>query len=1477
MTPSFGAATRAWFDARFGASTDVQARGWSAIARGAHALLVAPTGSGKTLAAFLWAIDRLSSDSAAAVAGTRVVYVSPLKALVYDIERNLRAPLAGVRTSAEALGLSLRPLRVDVRTGDTPQRERARQARSPGDILVTTPESLYLVLGSNARASLASVTTIIVDEIHALAPGKRGAHLALSLERLCELTTRDPQRIGLSATVRPLDEVARFLGGARPVEIVDASAPPRLDLEVKVPAADMERVPPPAQPAPDARPGRARGAPVQERGIWPVIYPELLERIRAARSTIVFVNSRGLCERLCERLNALAGEPIVRAHHGSVSHEQRAEIEAALKAGELRGLVATSSLELGIDMGAVDQVLLVESPGSVARGLQRVGRAGHGVGEISRARMYPKYRGDLLECAVVAERMLGADIEALTVPRNALDVLAQQIVAMCSDAPRAVAEIGRVVRRAYGYSALSEDALTGVLDMLSGNYPSTELADLRPRLSWDRAAQVLSARRGTALIARVSGGTIPDRGYYAVHLGDDGPRIGELDEEMVFETRPGDAILLGSSTWRVESIGRDRVIVSPAPGEPGRMPFWRGEGPGRPLELGRAIGAFLRELGERAPADAQRWARERSPLDANAATNLVAYVHEQLAHAGALPTDRAVVIERFRDELGDWRVCILTPFGSRLHAPWALAVQQVLSHRAGFEVQVSWSDDGITLRFADADELPPAALLIPDPDELAELVTAELAQSALFASRFRENAARALLLARSGPQRNPLWAQRLKARDLLAVVRRYPDFPIVIETYREILGEVFDLPGLEDLLRRIRGREVQVHDAETRGASPFARSLVFAQVAEHVYESDAPLAERRASALVLDRRLLAGLLGQSEMRELIDADVLATLVAQLQGTASDRRARDADELHDLLRRLGDLAVDEIHARCEGGEQSGPEATSTGLAEEWLAKLAAQWRAIETRIAGATRWIAAEDAALYRDALGAPVPSGLPAHLLAATADPLSTLLRRYAHTRGPFPTEDVAERYGLPASQGEPLLAALEASGALVRGALSPRGVEDEWCDAEVWRQLKRRTLAKLRDEIAPVDAATFSRFLGAWHGLNEQRAGPRRLEEALAQLEGLALPWSALSRVVLPARVSDFRATMLDMLCASGAIVWIGAGALGPRDGRIAIYRRARAAKLLPPDAPAPDGRVHAALLEHLEQRGASFLTELHDAAPPAPAREVEAALMDLVWAGLVTNDTFAPLRTLGRGTRSGRRTRDDLAGGRWSLVAKLRVADVADTERAYERATLLLERYGILSRDAAEAEAVDGGFGPLYKVLRAMEDAGRVRRGHFVDGLSGAQFALPGAVDRLRAARAPASSEAYTDADARVLAAIDPANSYGALLQWPGTRSQGEGRPRRVAGAWVILVDGALVLYASANARQLLTFVDPESDARAALPAAFRALHRLPRGARPRLVTIETIDDVPVRQSAHAAALEAAGFVSDYRGLTASARFSG
>lgn len=1475
---SFSTPTARWFDETFADPTAVQRDGWKAIKGGAHALLVAPTGSGKTLAAFLAGIDYCLGLPPDAAAGVRVLYVSPLKALVYDVERNLRAPLIGISHKAAALGTAVRDVQVDIRTGDTSQKERQRQTKQPADILVTTPESLFLLLGSKARDNLRSVHTVIIDEIHALAPTKRGTHLALSLERLSALCAQDPQRIGLSATVRPLDEMARFLGGHRAVDIVDVSAKPLLDLQVRVPVADMEH----PTPAPnEKRGGSILGelytremdtARSEERGIWPAIYPQLLRQIEKNRSTIIFVNSRGLCERLTQRLNELAGDEVVRSHHGSVSHEKRAEIEEGLKRGLIKGIVATSSLELGIDMGAVDRVVLVESPGSVARGLQRVGRAGHQVGECSVGRFYPKFRGDLLETTVIAQRMLEGRIEAVSVPFNPLDVLAQQIVAMCCDEPRSSTELAQLISRAYPFHKLSSEALNAVLDMLSGHYPSQDFADLRPLLAWDRNKDELRPRRGTPMVSRMNAGTIPDRGNYVVTLGPEGGRLGELDEEMVYETRPGENILLGATTWRVEEITRDRVIVSPAPGEPGRLPFWRGDGPGRPIELGRALGAFVRKLGAMSEAKARTWLLENANLDNGAAGNLARYLAEQKEHTGSLPTDRQIIIERFRDELGDWRVCILSPFGARVHAPWSMALQQRLSTDHGFEVQLMYTDDGIVLRFADIDVPPDIESLLPDPDEVEELVTDQLAHTAMFAGLFRENAGRSLLIPRRRvDQRTPLWAQRLKAQNLLAAVNRYPNFPIVLETYRQALSDVFDIQALREVLHDIRTRRIGIDEVETRAASPFARSLVFAYVAAYIYEQDAPLAERRAQALTLDRGLLAELLGQDELRALIDPEVLLQLEHELQRLTIERHARDADEIHDMLRQLGDLTNSEIAERSDCDVEAA------------IDQLRRERRAIAVNVGGQPRWIAADNAAVYRDALGAMPPSGLPEAYIAAHDNPLEFLAYRYARTHGPFLTRDLAQHLALRPAQVEPVLRALLHSGSLVQGEIRPDGVELDWCDADVLRRLKHRTLAKLRDAVAPVDAATLAMFLPQWHERGSQRGGPSRLLHVIQQLEGLDLPWSALHEHILPSRIAGFTLDMLDTIAASGQVVWIGCAPLGARDGRIALYLREHVHELLAKRANEKTDLEppHRLVLDHLAARGASFTFELATVVqrefPDLKSRDIQTLLWDLVWQGEITNDTFAPLRTLGaRATRNtGKRGRvaSNMAGGRWSLVSSLIDPATNDTERTLARANCLLDRYGVVSREMVAAEELPGGYSPIYKVLSTLEESGRVRRGYFIEGLSGAQFARPGTIDLLRNLQPGPGSDIDEDKfPIDTLPVVDPANPWGSVLPWPQTGDPQSPRPRRVAGAWLLLHRGEPLLYLGANGRQLITF--PEHLSRPGISAAaFDALREMPGSMRRGTLIIEKVDGQAVADSAYRDALLRAGFVSDYRGVAAEA----
>ncbi len=1499
----FSPAVRDWFRSSFEAPTQAQAEGWAAISAGQHTLIHAPTGSGKTLAAFLWCLDRLAREPTVPPAHgqlgqVRVLYISPLKALTYDVERNLRAPLTGIGLAAQQLGELPPSISVASRTGDTPSEDRRQIARHPPDILITTPESLYLMLTSTAREVLRSVEHVIIDEVHAIAGTKRGAHLALSLERLERLRAPDaapPQRIGLSATQRPLEAIGRFMAGVGPgreVRIVDAGARKPLELQVVVPVDDMAAM---GEVLPlDQQPGGPATSPDLRTSIWPAIHPRILELIRSHRSTIVFTNSRRLSERLAQRLNELAGEELVRAHHGSIAREQRIAIEEELKAGRLPALVATSSLELGIDMGAVDLVIQVESPTSVARGLQRVGRAGHQVGAPSKGVIFPKYRGDLLECAVVTRRMHEGAIETTEIPRNPLDVLAQQLVAMTVMDRWTVDDLLATVTAASPYETLTRDVLEGVLGMLAGAYPSDEFAELKPRVVWDRVTDVVEGRRDARVVAVTSGGTIPDRGLYGVFMvgeaGTPGRRVGELDEEMVYELRAGmhgDVVVLGASSWRVEEIGRDRVTVSPAPGVPGKLPFWHGDAVGRPVELGRALGAFVGELeadlarGDRGRRAATARLREAHDLDERAADNLLAYLDDERESTGTLPTDRRIVVERFRDELGDWRLCLLTPFGGRVHAPWALAIEARIGERLGMEVQTIWSDDGIAIRLPEGDAPLDGIedLLFPDADDIEDLVVGRLASSALFASRFRENAARALLLPRRRPgTRTPLWQQRQRAADLLAVASRYGSFPILVETYRECLSDVFDLPALREILAGVARREIVIHSVETVRASPFASSLLFDYVAAYMYDGDTPLAERRAGALTLDRDLLRELLGQEELRELLDPDALADLELNLQALAEDRQAATLDGVHDLLRRLGDLSAEEIGARTAG---------AAAAADPWLTELASARRAVRTRVAGEERWIAIEDVARYRDGVGIAPPVGVPAAFLGSVTGALDGLLARWARTHGPFLTPEPARRWGLPIGVVDDGLERLLASGSLLRGEFRPGGAEREWCDPEVLRLLRRRSLARLRREVEPVDPAALARFLPEWQGVAAVGTSPvtlhgsaalERLAEVVDQLAGLPIPASVLERDVLPARIPGYLPRLLDELGSLGEVAWVGRGSLGRDDGRVVLVRPGR--EILrpvgPPDgAERPAGPRHSAIREHLARRGASFYRELFAAAGGGTDREVLDALWDLAWAGEVTNDTFAPLRALRwkrtgsgarRAIRPGRLTAlgPPEAAGRWSLVATQATAATA-TERLHATSLSLLERYGVVTREAVAAEAVDGGFSAVYPVLRAMEDAGRIRRGYFVDGLGAAQFALAGALDRLRAAREPADPR--STGSVHLLAAADPANPYGAALPWP-RRDDADRRPlQRAAGAYVVLVDGHAALYLERGGSTLQTL--PAADDPTVAHVAARALGAMIADGRAREIVVRKVDGGDVTASPSRAALLQAGFVAGYRGL--------
>ncbi len=1502
----FGRATREWFQAAFAAPTPAQAGAWRCIGAGRNALVVAPTGSGKTLAAFLWSLDRLANEPVPAEPRQRcrVLYVSPLKALAVDVERNLRAPLTGIRQAAGRLGLPPPEITVGMRTGDTPADERRSFARTPPDILITTPESLFLLLTSAARESLRGVETVIIDEVHAVAATKRGAHLALSLERLDALLGRPAQRVGLSATVRPIDETARFLGGANAVEIVQPPSTKTIEVTVEVPVEDMTRLDELPEPNADD-PGAGRHTP----SIWPAVEERVLDLIQAHRSTIVFTNSRRGAERLCARLNELAAEradielavptkppaqvmatagqstgaaPVIaRAHHGSVSREERKQIEEALKSGQLPAVVATSSLELGIDMGAVELVVQIEAPPSVAAGLQRIGRAGHQVGAVSRGVVFPKHRGDLLSCAVVASRMSAGAIEELHCPRNPLDVLAQQIVAMVALDAWQVDELAALVRRSAPFAELPDSALHAVLDMLSGRYPSTAFAELRPRLVWDRSTDELTGRPGAQRLAVTSGGTIPDRGMFGVFLAGSGTgaRVGELDEEMVYESRVGDVFLLGSSSWRIEDITPDRVLVTPAPGAPAKMPFWKGDSLGRPVELGRAIGAQLRALTRAGDETATAQLRS-SGLDEWAAGNLVAYLREQREATRNLPDDRTVVMERFRDELGDWRITVHCVLGAKVNAPWALAIARRLSERYGVDGQVMPADDGIVVRLPDTADDPPGAELVAfDPAEIAQLVEESVGTSALFASRFRECAARSLLLPRRDPRRRqPLWQQRQRSAQLLDVAREFADFPVTLEAARECLQDVFDLPGLVTLMREIAGRKVRLIEVETPRPSPFARSLLFGYVGAFLYEGDAPLAERRAAALALDSTLLGELLGRVDLRELLDPEVVVETEAQLQWLSTKRKPRDAEDAAELLRLLGDL--------------SGAELTQRGVEPAWAAELESARRAVRIRVAGQERWIGIQDAGRYRDALGVALPVGIAEAYLEPVTDPLGDLVARFARTHGPFAAATCAARFGLGVFVVEQALKRLSATGRASSGEFSPGGAGTEWCDAEVLRMLRRRSLAALRREIEPVPPRILAAFLPRWHQIGGAAHGVDALAATIEQLQGIAVPASAWERLVLPARISAYVPPQLDELCASGEVLWAGAGSIGSNDGWVTFAYADSAPLLLAPlDDEIALTEIQQAILAALDDGQALFFRSLSDRVNSLDDTALAAAIWELVWSGHLTNDTVAPLRALlgGSGahkakpaparTRYGRPGRVSLPSrsgplamaGRWS---RLPDRDLDPTRRAAAFADLLLERHGVVTRGAVLAEGVTGGFAGVYPVLGALEERGAARRGYFVEGLGAAQFAVPGAVDRLRALAEPAELAKRTGSAAVVLAATDPANPYGAALPWPDRIvDSGDAEPGvkaghragRKAGGLVVLVGGDLILYVERGGRTLLSFVDDTE----ALIAAGQALAASVRSGALGPMSVERADGESVHSSPLRDALTQAGFRATPRGL--------
>ncbi len=1592
----FHPVTAAWFRAVFAGVTPPQREGWPAIARGESTLILAPTGTGKTLTAFLWCLDKLMlrekqipggnhskkskgksetqipfGNDKQKNEGCRVVYISPLKALAVDVERNLRSPLVGMAAMAERMGVPVRTPEISVRTGDTSPKERARFKRHPGEILITTPESLYLLLTSDAGEGLRSVETVIIDEIHALVPTKRGAHLMLSLERLEAMAGRPLQRIGLSATQRPLEEVARFLGGAeeqgvgsrdqgvgkaaeglrsvkptdrheaamdavprdfgtetssnevnglagepqpvdrveigvrfRPVTIVHAGAKKILELKVEVPVEDMARL----GEVEDLPSGPASQGP-KRTSIWQSIYPRLLEVVRERTSTLIFVNARRVAERLAGALNELAGEDIARAHHGSLAATQRSEIEELLKAGRLKALVCTSSLELGIDMGAIDLVVQIEAPPSVASGMQRIGRAGHQVGAASAGIIFPKYRADLIACAAVTQAMHEGHVESTRYLRNPLDVLAQQMVAVVAHPPDAgsrfqvpgssaameeeetggisYAELLRLVRGAAPFAGLTVGVFDGVLDMLAGRYPSDEFAELRPRVTWDRTRNWITPRQGVKRIAILNGGTIPDRGTYGVFLaGASKPlRVGELDEEMVFEARTGETFVLGASTWRIDEITQDRVLVTPAPGEPGKMPFWHGDRPGRPIEFGRRIGALVRELRELPRSAAMARLVREHDLDERAAENVLRYLADQELATVQVPDDRTIVIERVRDELGDWRVCVLTPLGSRVHAPWAMAAAAKLK-ASGMDVETMWSEDGFVLRFPEADAAPDTEILLMSPVEASELVMAQLGSTALFAAKFREAASRALLLPRRRAEgRTPLWQQRKRAYDLLSVASRYAEFPMLLEAYRECLRDVFDMPALMEVLRAVESRAVRVHVVDSRTPSPFAGALLFSYVANYIYDGDAPLAERRAQALAIDQDQLRELLGDADLRELLDAAAIEETEEQLQCLVDPYKARGVDGVHDLLLRLGDLTRAEIAARCGGA------------AEVFVGRLVKARRALELMFEGERRVLAVEDAARVRDALGVPLPPGLPTAFLERAPDALLDVVRRFARTHGPFTTVDVAKRYGLAPAAVEGVLQRLVGLGRVIEGGFRPGGVHREWIDAEVLRTVRRKSLAKLRKEVEPVEQRVLARLLTRWQGVVQPRRGLDALLDVIENLQGAPLPASILETEILPARLAGYKSADLDTLIAAGELVWVGLEPLGERDGRVGLYLAERLAGLWPVTAGVgaePLSERELAVVDYLRAHGASFFQTLHDGVGGGYPGETLDAVWSLVWRGLLMNDALHALRAYcerpassGRGAKSARRghgqqqagfrsrrTTPPTAQGRWSLNAvafdAARATASGQTAWSAAIAQQLLTRYGVVFRETAHAEGLVGGFSAVYDALKAMEESGRVRRGYFAADLGATQFAMPAAVDMLRGLRVAAAGS--DGPEVLMLAATDPANPYGALLRWPAAPEAGSSLTRSV-GARVVLVDGLLACYLRRGNPNLQVMLPEEEPGRSqvarALAEFFVALVQRDEDRARGGMLIAQVNGVAVAESAMARALLEAGFSAGAMGF--------
>jgi ATP-dependent Lhr-like helicase len=1520
---SFHPIVHAWFAERFGAPSEPQRLGWPAIASGEHTLILAPTGTGKTLAAFMWELNQLivrglESPLPNAV---QILYISPLKALGNDVQRNLEQPLAELRARFESEGKEFPEIRIGVRTGDTPASARARMLRKAPHILITTPESLNILLTSiRGRGMFSAVRAVIVDEIHAVAGTKRGAHLALTLERLEMLVQTPVQRIGLSATQRPLEEVAHFLGGMRvardtdaapefrPVTIVDCGLVKTMELRVVSPVPDL---------------GEVGGS------VWPAVAELVLQYVRQSRTTLVFVNNRAQAERIAARVNALAGEQLARPYHGSLARERRLELERALKGGELPALVSTSSLELGIDIGSVDLVIQLQSPKRVSAGLQRVGRAGHNLGAVSRGVLVPTFRDDLVESAAIVEAMRAGDVEPTRAIQNSLDVLAQSIVAMVSVDDWTAGDAFALVRRAYSYHKLTRAAFDEVLSMLSGKYSSELAAELEPRITWDRVNDRLAGTRASRMMAVISGGTIPDRGLYTVNLADR-TRLGELDEEFVHESRVGDVFQLGSATWRIRSIEHDRVIVTPAPGAPARMPFWHGEFATRSVPLSRRVGALRRELAVVDVADESVNAglEQRYGVDAACALSLRSYIAEQRASTGVVPDDQTLVIEQFRDEMGALRIILHSVFGGRVNAPWGMALaQRVREALPGMEVQVQTTDDGIMLRLPNLGGAAPlSALMHLSAEEAETRVMDEVGSTSLFGARFRMNAARALLLPRGSPRRRmPLWLQRLKALDLLDAVRRFPSFPILVETYREVLQDAFDMQALKDVLDAIGAGRIGIRTVETERASPFAASLQFGFVMDWLYGDDTPRAERQAALLSIDRGLLDEVMG-TEGADAGTLEAIEQLLAERRGTAPGRQARTADELAVLLDRAGDLTPKELRARVADAEgwlgATNPmlELLDSGraVAIPFDTEGATEWRIVLTEAIGryaaarAPEMIArvrATSSFVERD-----VGDVVPAAMLSVVLEPRIArreILARWLALAGPVTLGEIHARYGWPKAWIEKRIGEWEENGKLVRGRFRREVDAPEWAARRIVELGRHRALAALRKQIQAVSFATFTAFLQRWQHLDprEHLDGASGVSAILRQLSGLPRAPAAWERDILPGRLERYDPVWLAQLASNGSIVWAGGSRPDPGDAptlaSVRFFPRGEGAIWLDAEDDAPLSANAASVRDALERIGASFIADIQ-AATGMTSLSVRDALRELSAAALVTNDSIEALREIVR-TRpipgrsrvargqalqdptrwlpqnfeatpgrpvyqrvpSPRRLpkwrRPDLPGpvagwvGRWSL---LRTPGTWGTrpdeeEHAEHIARQWLERYAIVTRDWWRRERPAVGWRAIYRELKRLEYRGEVRRGYFVEGMGGAQFALPEAVERLRA-----QPDVDADAPIIVMAAADPANPYTLALE---SIARGSLVRPRGAGALLLTRRGLALMTAEGRGRRISIAPDAsDADVSACARILGEYLTRgTVAGARAaRDPRIETIDGEPAGASAHADAVMDGGW---------------